>query len=62
MLLGMYCLIWRHSYLLAVDDPSGILNLGKPFIQGFLSLINFLKARNIGIIVGRGTDSRKVIS
>ena len=29
-----------------VDDPSGILNLGKTFIQGFSSLINFLKARD----------------
>ena len=28
------------------DDPSGILNPGKTFIQGFLSLINFLKARD----------------
>ena len=29
-----------------VDDPLGILKLGKTFIHGFLSLINFLKARN----------------
>ena len=28
------------------DDPSGILNPGKTFIQGFLSLMNFLKARD----------------
>ena len=29
-----------------VDNPSEILNLGKIFIQGFLSLMNFLKARD----------------
>ena len=28
------------------DDPSGILKPGKTFIQGFSSLINFLKARD----------------
>ena len=27
------------------DDPSEILNLGKPFIECFSSLINFLNAR-----------------
>ena len=30
----------------AIDDPSGILKLGKTFIHGFLSLIKFLKAGN----------------
>ena len=30
--------------ILASDDPSGILKLGKTFIHGFSSLIDFLKA------------------
>ena len=34
-----------YAFDIPSNDPSGILNLRKPFIQGFLSLINFLKAR-----------------
>ena len=39
--------IEHTDFLAAIDDPSGILNLGKTrktFIQGFSSLIIFLKA------------------
>ena len=38
------CPFLQAGILPAADDPSGILNPGKTFIQGFSSLIIFLKA------------------
>ena len=41
--LNLVVAMVQSSCCLLIDDPSGILNLGKPFIQGFFKPYKFSK-------------------